>query len=124
MPAQTLARFAAGERLGGPAGRRHERLAVVHARSHRASNSDGFQVLRAHHRPDTRATGGAVQVVNDAGVAIAILAGRADRGDAHERVIVMLFDRSFDVPDTLAPKVIRGHQGRVLIFEMQIHRAW
>ena len=59
----------------------HEALRFLDSNADGAVTSDGLQILRAHDRTHARAAGGAMQVVDDAGIEHAALTRRADRGD-------------------------------------------
>ena len=80
-----------------------EGLAVLDLDAARAAHGDGLDVLRTHDGADARASGGAMQIVDDGRVEAALLARDADAGDMHHRVLMLFLDPLVRVPDAGAP---------------------
>ena len=100
--------------------RGHEGLGVVHGNALGAMNRDGLEVFRAHDGADAGASGGAVQVIDYAGELDAVLAGQADRGDFHERVLVLRLERRLGLPHGLAPKIAGRDDFHVVVLDAQV----
>ena len=95
-------------------------LDVAHAL--RAAHGDRLQVLRAHHRADAGAAGGAMQVVDDGGEQHPRLAGAPDAGNADQRILVLLLEDRLGVPGALAPDLVGGEQLRLVVLDVQVDR--
>ena len=63
-----------------------------------------------------------MQVIDDAGIHDAVLAGAANAANAHLRVLVTLLDDLFGLPHRLAPQVGRIAQFDLVVFNRQVDR--
>jgi len=81
-----------------------------------------FRFLLPHHRADAGAPGGAVQVVDHRRKEHLVLAGAADAGDAHLRVLEVLLELPFGVPDGGAPQVGGVAQFGHVVVDKQVDR--
>ncbi len=103
--------------------RSHERLGVAHiAHAQGATHRDGLEVLATHHRAHARATGGAVQIVDDGRIHHPVFTRTADGADADQRVLVMVLDPGLGFPHGLAPDRRGVEQFGLVIFDGEIHR--
>ncbi len=118
-------RLAAGivpQRLLGPAHHLHEPPGVIDPHPGGAVGGDRLQVLRAHHRAHPGASRGPVQIVDDAGVAHAALAGDADGRHLEQRVLVPGLDPVLGLPDAPAPDLVRRPELDLVVEDVQIDR--
>ena len=112
-----------GEHFLGLGGALEEGREIVDAgHPDRAAQRHRLEILRAHHRADTGAPGGAVQVIDDACEQHLILTRTPDRRDANLRILMLLLDRLFGLPAALAPQVRRIAQLGTIILDEQIDR--
>ena len=110
-----------GEHFLGGLGGGHEGFAVTDgAGTLGAAYGDGLEVLGSHDGADPGTAGGAVQVIDDAGVFDAVLAGAADAGDADLRVLVAFLDGFFGLEDGLAPQMAGILEFDFVVFDGQI----
>ena len=86
--------------------RRLELLGVGDGRLLLAAQGDRLEVLGAHHGAEAPAADDAA-LVDDAGEARELLAGRADAGDAHVLVVQLVLDRLLGVACSACPRAPR-----------------
>ena len=81
---------------------------------------DGLEVLGGHDRAHAGAARGAVQIVDDGGVEVALFGSAAYGSDAHLRVLMRLFEVFFGMPAGGSPKIGGATQCGLVVFDVQI----
>ena len=99
-------------------------IGVEHRQGLLTAGDDGLDLLRAHHRADPGAPGGAAVVIHDAGHVGEVLAGLADHrhlGLADPTVTaVFLLQGFFGLVGVLAPEVAGVLQAGLAVVEQQV----
>ena len=110
-----------GENLLAGVDRLHELPGVTDAaEALGAAHHDRLEVLGRHDGADARATGGAVEVVDDGGVEVPLLGRASDAGDADLRILVLLADQLVRLPDRLAPERLGALEGGHVVLDVQV----
>ena len=100
-------------------------VGILDLDARRAAHGNCLQILRAHHRADAGAPGGAVEIIDDAGIARELFAGAPDRGDADARILVTFLDARFGLPHRLAPdETLCVQQLGLVILDVEIDRLF
>ncbi len=86
------------------------------------TNCQGFEILRCHHRTNTRTPGCPVKVIHDTGVKTASFCRAPAGRDTELGVLMFLMQKLVRFPYRLTPKVIGGQQLRLFILDIKIDR--
>ena len=95
---------------------------VLVAHTPGAAYRNRLDFLGTHYRANTGAAGGAMLVVDHAGVAAQRFSRLTDPGKAHQRILVFLRQQVLGFPDGFAPDFTCVADFNFFVFDMQVNR--